>query len=204
MLRTDLPESITLPDGAILYPVIGGCQQQMPFLTVQNSGVDVTRNGWATDLGLTDANIDRMVVAVAKSRRLKYRRIEVLSRNLRGKLDLHRRPYKPTRWIFVERKEDISMATKEVRYSTCPECGQTLEATAEIYLSDVVVDKDGCIVDYRVAFAGPGPEFNTPDGADGGRGSLNLDDPDRYRVYCPDDHPFDLTKAAGKGGTRGK
>lgn len=41
----------------------------------------------------------------AKRRKLKYRRVEVLNRNLRGKLDLHRKPYKPTKWIFVEVKE---------------------------------------------------------------------------------------------------
>lgn len=101
MLKTNLPESIELDD-ATLFPVIGGCVQNKPFLTVQNAGVDVTRNGWASELGLSDNHINKMVVAVARSQRLKYRRVEVLSRNLRGKLDLHRQPYQPTRWVFVE------------------------------------------------------------------------------------------------------
>lgn len=27
--------------------------------------------------------------------------VNVLSKNLRGKLDIHNKPYKPTRWIFT-------------------------------------------------------------------------------------------------------
>ena len=30
--------------------------------------------------------------------------VNVLSRNLRGKRDLHQQPYKPSRWIFVAEK----------------------------------------------------------------------------------------------------
>lgn len=84
MLKTNLPEFITLPDGTILYPVIGGCLKEQPFTTATSR----------------DA-----IAAEARRRKLKYRRVEVLSRNLRGKLDLHRKPYRPTKWIFVEVKE---------------------------------------------------------------------------------------------------
>ena len=84
MLKSYLPELIILPDGTILYPVIGGCLKQQPFTT---------------------ATSREAIAAEAKRRKLKYRRVEVLSRNLRGKLDLHRQPYKPTKWIFVEVKE---------------------------------------------------------------------------------------------------
>lgn len=35
---------------------------------------------------------------------LKYRYINVLSKNLRGKRDLHGNYYKPTRWLFIEEK----------------------------------------------------------------------------------------------------
>lgn len=84
MLKANLPEFITLPDGTILYPVIGGCLKQQPFTTTRSR----------------DA-----IAAEARRRKLKYRRVEVLSRNLRGKLDLHRQPYRPTKWIFVEVKE---------------------------------------------------------------------------------------------------
>lgn len=85
MLKTYLPDSIELPNGAVLYPVIGGHLKQQPFY-----------NGPQTIPAL---------VAEAKRRGLKYRRVEVLSRNLRGKLDLHRQPYRPTRWIFVEARD---------------------------------------------------------------------------------------------------
>ena len=81
MLKSYLPEFIRLPDGTILYPVIGGCLNQQPFTT---------------------ATSREAIAAEAKRRKLKYRRVEVLSRHLRGKLDLHRQPYKPTKWIFVE------------------------------------------------------------------------------------------------------
>ena len=84
MLKANLPEFITLPNGTILYPVIGGCLKEQPFTTATSR----------------DA-----IAAEARRRKLKYRRIEVLNRNLRGKLDLHRQPYRPTKWIFVEVKE---------------------------------------------------------------------------------------------------
>lgn len=32
------------------------------------------------------------------------RTIQVLSRNLRGKTDLHHKPYKPTQWLFIHQK----------------------------------------------------------------------------------------------------
>ena len=83
MLKSNLPEFITLPDGTVLYPVIGGCLKQQPFTT---------------------ATSRKAIAAEAKRRKLKYRRVEVLSRNLRGRLDLHRQPYRPTTWIFVEVK----------------------------------------------------------------------------------------------------
>lgn len=84
MLKSNLPEFITLPDGTVLYPVIGGCLKQQPFTT---------------------ATSRKAIAAEAKRRKLKYRRVEVLSRNLRGRLDLHRQPYRPTTWIFVEVKD---------------------------------------------------------------------------------------------------
>ena len=84
MLRCNLPEFITLTDGTVLYPVIGGYLKQQRFTTATSRDT---------------------IAAEAKRRKLKYRRVEVLSRNLRGKLDLHRRPYTPTKWIFVEVKQ---------------------------------------------------------------------------------------------------
>jgi hypothetical protein len=102
MFRTSLPESIILPDGTELFPVIGGYLKEKQFLTTTNAGIDINKNGWASDLGLSDRNIDKMVIAVARSRRLKYRCVKVISSNLRGKLDLYRQPYQPTHWVFVE------------------------------------------------------------------------------------------------------
>ena len=62
MLRCNLPDFITLPDGTKLYPVIGGYLRQQRFTTATSR----------------DA-----IAAEAKRRKLKYRRVEVLSRHLR-------------------------------------------------------------------------------------------------------------------------
>ncbi len=93
--HNSLPDSVTLPTGEVLKPVIGGHLCQKPFLTV----VDVTKNGWLADLPISE---EKAIIAEAKRQKLKYRRVAVLSRNLRGKLDLHHRPYTPTVWIFVQ------------------------------------------------------------------------------------------------------
>lgn len=95
--RCELPDDITLPTGATLKAVIGGHLEQKPFLTV----VDVTRNGWSADLPV-GVSEEAAIIAEARRRRLKYRRVAVLSRNLRRSLDLHGRPYRPSVWIFVE------------------------------------------------------------------------------------------------------
>lgn len=102
----NLPESITLPGGAVLKPVIGGHLAQKPFLTVAGSGVDVTTNGWLTDAMRHDPDPERwerkQIIAEAKRRGLKFRTVAVLARNLRGRLDLHNRPYTANRYVFVE------------------------------------------------------------------------------------------------------
>lgn len=97
MRRSSLPDSITLPTGEVLKPVIGGHLEQKPFLTI----VDVTKNGWLADLPI---NVNDAIVDEAKRQKLKYRRVAILSSNLRGKLDLHYRPYTPTNWVFVQTK----------------------------------------------------------------------------------------------------
>lgn len=106
--KYDLPDKITLPCGATLMPVIGGHLSQRPFLTREHSGVDVTKNGWGDALANMDPDLERaerkLIIAEAKRRRLKYRLVSVLSRNLRGKLDLHGRPYRGSQWVFVEVK----------------------------------------------------------------------------------------------------
>ena len=101
--RTYLPDEIVLPCGARLKPVIGGHLEQKPFLTFDHSGVDVKQNGWAGPY--FEREIDRMIVREAKRRKLKCRMATVLSRNLKGKNDLHGRPYRGTQWVFVEVKE---------------------------------------------------------------------------------------------------
>lgn len=106
MLKCSLPESLTLPCGAVLKPVIGGHLAQKPFLTLEHSGVDVTKNGWGAAL-LNSSNgwevsEQKLIIAEAKRQRLKYRKVKVLARNLRGKLDLHGRCYTGSSWIFVQ------------------------------------------------------------------------------------------------------
>lgn len=69
--RCYLPDSITLPCGAVLEPVISGAK-------------------------------DSLIIKEAKRRKLKYRRVKVLSRNLMGRNDLHGLPYCGTIWVFVQ------------------------------------------------------------------------------------------------------
>lgn len=80
----DMPEEITLPGGQTLKPVIGGTLNGQPFLSK------------------LAACTNKNIIEKAKRDKLKYRVIGVLSRNLRGKLDLHGRPYSPSVWVFVE------------------------------------------------------------------------------------------------------
>jgi hypothetical protein len=104
--RCNLPDEITLPGGAVLKPVIGGHIGQKPFLTVEGAGVDVTKNGWMTSAVINDPDPERwqrkQIIAEAKRQRRKFRVVSVLSRNLRGKLDLYHRPYTGSVWVFVE------------------------------------------------------------------------------------------------------
>jgi hypothetical protein len=97
MLRSSLPDSITLLTGETLKPVIGGYLEQNPFLTT----VDVKKNGWLADLTTSE---EKAIIDEAKRQKLKYRRVSVISRNLRRSLDLHQRQYRPTVWIFVQIK----------------------------------------------------------------------------------------------------
>jgi hypothetical protein len=98
--RSSLPDSLRLSSGETLKPVIGGHLENEPFLTVEHSGVDVRQNGWGNELHETQER--SLVVNEAKRRKLKYRTVGVLSRNLCGKLDLHYRPYTSSVWIFVQ------------------------------------------------------------------------------------------------------
>lgn len=90
MTRCNLPESITLPTGETLKPVFGGNLNGKPFLTTD----------WAN--GSSEGTINDRIVAEARRRKLKFRRISVLSRNLRGKLDLHHRPYRAIEYVLVQ------------------------------------------------------------------------------------------------------
>lgn len=78
MLKTSLPRSITLPDGTVLdkrISVISGTRHN---------------KGWA--------------INAIRSRGGRYRCVEVLERNLRGKNDLRGRPYQPSTWILTDTK----------------------------------------------------------------------------------------------------
>lgn len=86
----NLPMEIVLPTGEILKPVIGGTLDNKPFYEFRP---DIP---WFESLEHDD------IKAKARRLRLKYRRIGVLSRNLRGKYDLHGRLYQPNVWSFVE------------------------------------------------------------------------------------------------------
>jgi hypothetical protein len=100
--RCELPDEITLPGGEVLKAVIGGHLENKPFLTVEHSKVDVKQNGWAGNL--FDSQVNNLIIAEAKRLKLKYRKVAVLSRNLRKSIDLHNRPYRPSIWVFVQVK----------------------------------------------------------------------------------------------------
>ena len=95
---TNLPDAIRLPTGEVLKPVIGGHLELKPFLTL----VDVRKNGWLADLPCSE---ETAIIEEAKRRGLKFRRVAVLSRNLRNRLNLYGRLYQPTQWVFVQVKE---------------------------------------------------------------------------------------------------
>lgn len=73
------------------------------------------------------------------------------------------------------------MKPKPKTYSQCPDCGLPLEATAKFYLSDVEIDNDGRLVDYRLAF-------------DDSPGAQLMDSVEELDIYCGNDHPFDLAR----------
>ena len=102
MLRCNLADYIKLPTGEILKPVIGGHLDLKPFLTLEHSGVDLTNNGWSD--GRLDSQVNDLIVNEAKRQRLKYRRVSILSKNLRGKLDLRNQFYRPQVWVYVQVK----------------------------------------------------------------------------------------------------
>lgn len=106
IIKSFLPEEIVLPGGLKLKPVIGGHLDGKPFLTKEFSGVDVTQNGWASDIprlagGFFESE-NALIKAEARRRKLAYRSVAVISRRLRRSLDLHGRPYQPSRYVFVE------------------------------------------------------------------------------------------------------
>lgn len=104
--KYDLPDEITLPCGATLKPVIGGHLAGKPFC------VNAPEAGAIIDPDMFRGE-RTLIVCEAKRRRLKYRLVSVLSRNLRGKLDLYHRPYRPTLWVFVEVKPEAQPETPQ-------------------------------------------------------------------------------------------
>jgi hypothetical protein len=103
----NLPDSITLPSGEVLKPVIGGHLDGKPFLTIGGSGVDCAKPNWGTELLKSDPDFyedgeNKAIIREAKHWKLKYRKVCILSRGLRGKRDLHGSNYRGTKWVFVE------------------------------------------------------------------------------------------------------
>lgn len=70
MLKCNLPNEITTPDGTRLVPIVG-CPRNILIPAIHQMGC-------------------------------KYRTVEVLSRGLRGKTDLHGHPYTPNKFILSE------------------------------------------------------------------------------------------------------
>jgi hypothetical protein len=85
-----LPTEMVLATGERLLPVIGRTLDNKPFYE------------WNLDKPWSVLSEHDDIKAEARRRKLKYRRIGVLSRNLRGKYDLHGQLYRPNVWSFVE------------------------------------------------------------------------------------------------------
>lgn len=66
----------------------------------------------------------------------------------------------------------------------CPECGASLQATVPLYLSNVVLDNDGFVKQYEIAFEED--LFNNCIKA------VMDCDPNDVQIYCENDHPFEL------------
>lgn len=77
MLRTSLPDSITLPNGKVL-------DKRMHYLP-----------------GLTCSKAT--IIERAKRIGASYRFVEVIGRNLRGRLDLYGLPYTPSTWVLSDK-----------------------------------------------------------------------------------------------------
>ena len=54
-----------------------------------------------------DQSLYRNILELAKGKGLKYRTIKVLSKHLRGKTDLHHKPYEPRVYLYVEVKNPL-------------------------------------------------------------------------------------------------
>lgn len=83
MLMTYLPDQIILKTGEVLKPVTF---QSIELIQGKSIYIQQKR---------------------AKEQGLKTRIVKVLSRNLRGRTDLHGLPYKPTEWLFIEQKQEL-------------------------------------------------------------------------------------------------
>jgi hypothetical protein len=88
MLRTNLPASITLPCGTVLC-------HKISYLP----GVGYSR---------------RVLINKIKKLGGKYRCVEVLARRLRGREELHYKPYRPTTWILTDLSGIDFAAAKEL------------------------------------------------------------------------------------------
>lgn len=97
----DLPMEMRLATGEILKPVIGGWLGNERFYRFKPS------MPWSPEIEHDE------IKAKARRLKLKYRRIGVLSRRLRGKYDLHGLLYRPNVWSFVEVKGGQNVDTTE-------------------------------------------------------------------------------------------
>lgn len=75
-MRTNLPRQIRLPDGTVL-------DKRLQCVPGERYSSRQVLTGYLRCLGG------------------RYRYIEVLEKNLRGKLDLYGRPYQPTTWLMT-------------------------------------------------------------------------------------------------------
>lgn len=66
----------------------------------------------------------------------------------------------------------------------CPKCGGEIQATVPLYLSDVVLDDDGYIESYRMAFK--------EDSVDAAVTAIADCDPNEVKFYCENDHNIEI------------
>lgn len=74
--------------------------------TINYNGQTYYRNVGMSGAMKADKTPLKTIAATLKQQGRKAVLVKVLSKNLKGKLDLHQKPYQPTEWLFTTNADD--------------------------------------------------------------------------------------------------